>query len=90
MISAEGRMQNDEFCSGAQSRLVQRYCPIAAETRSQRCLAADGTRAAPLRRRLLTLRKPMAHRLAVAGTATRAFLPAAVPAAAKRHAAFFF
>jgi len=37
----------------------------------------------------MTLRKPMYHRLAVAGTATRAFLPADVPSAAKRHVAFF-
>ena len=31
----------------------------------------------------MTLRKLMYHRLAVAGTATRAFLPADVPSAAK-------
>jgi len=34
---------------------------------------------------LLALRKLMLRRLAVAGTATRAFLPADVPSAANRH-----
>jgi hypothetical protein len=32
----------------------------------------------------------MSHRLAVAGTAMRAFLRADVPSAAKRHVAFVF
>ena len=38
----------------------------------------------------MTLRKLTSHRLAVADTATRAFLSADVPSAAKRHVAFFF
>ncbi len=39
---------------------------------------------------LLTLRKPMSHCLAVAGTATGVFLLADVPSAAKRHVALPF